>query len=82
MFVHLRGEEFFIISQTNPFSVKPVVLDSRLSIMDATKAEFAVTELEYAMDQYNGAPCHDYSFPDVEKSDFDGFKECSKVVIR
>ena len=47
-----------------------------------TKAEFAISEVEYTMDKYEGAPCHEYANLDGEKPEFYGFKECSKAVIR
>ena len=47
-----------------------------------TKAEFAISEVEYTMDKYEGAPCHEYASLDGEKPEFYGFKECSKAVIR
>ena len=47
-----------------------------------TKAEFAISEVEYKMDKYEGAPCFEYANLDGEKPEFYGFKECSKAVIR
>ena len=50
VFVHLQGKEGFVFSQTNPFPVKAYVVDLRLSSM-FTKAEFAISEVEYTMDK-------------------------------
>ena len=46
------------------------------------KVEFAVSQVDYTVDQYDGAPCRDYSYNHSEMSDFDGFMECSKIAIR
>ena len=81
VFVHLQGKEGFVFSQTNPFPVKAYIVDARLSSM-VTKAEFAISEVEYTMDKYEGAPCHEYASLDGEKPEFYGFKECSKAVLR
>ena len=82
MFVHLRGEEAFIVSQTNPYPVKAFVLDARSRSLPATKAEFAMSEVEFTIDQYDQAPCHDYTSSNTEITDFHWFKECSEVAIR
>ena len=81
IYVHLRGEEAFIGAKTTPFPVKGFLVDTRSSSV-AVAATFSISEAEYKTDQYDGAPCHDYSNPRTGMSDFNGFKDCSLEVMR
>ena len=81
IYVHLRGEEAFITAKASPFPVKAFIVDASSS-SSFIRTEFSIAEAEYSMDQYNGAPCRDYSNPSTGTTDYDGFKECSVNVIR
>ena len=81
IYVHLRGEEAFITAKASPFPVKAFIVDARSS-SSFVGTDFSIAEAEYSMDQYDGAPCHDYSYPSTGTTDYDGFKECSVNVIR
>ncbi len=81
MHFHAKGEEEFIISQTNLIYVESFFINTK-NETGITIAEVSVTSAEYQIVEFDGSNCKQYSTADGTHSDFEEFQICAKAVFR
>ena len=80
VYIHKRGEEFWINSKTNFMPPTSFIIDTT-SDLAIFEADFMISESQTRVGNFPGARCKAYSENVTIESDYDGFTECSKEVF-